>query len=105
MDVSPRPGLMWRIFVVLGLGTAGAVSVSDPAWERWQGIAGDAVPRDTMRSVFWGSLAVHAGEGAYAYGAARCAGLDRPGRWGRSAMLWGFPVLLRLRRARRSAAA
>ncbi len=33
MDVSPRPNLLWRLFVLIGLGTAGAVTVSDEAWE------------------------------------------------------------------------
>lgn len=104
MDVSPRPNLLWRIFVLLGLGTAGAVSVSDEAWERWHSVAGDTIPRDVMRSVFFGSVAVHVAESGAAYASARRAGLDRPGRWARSALLWGFPVLLRLRRAARSAA-
>jgi hypothetical protein len=107
MDVSPRPSLLWRLFVLVGLGTAGAVTVSDEAWERWHGVAGDAVPREVMRSVFVVSAALHVAEGGAAYVRARRAGLDRPGRWARSTVLWGFPVLRRLTRASegRSAAA
>jgi hypothetical protein len=104
MDVSPRPNLLWRLFVLVGLGTAGAVTLSDEAWERWHGVAGDTIPRDVMRSVFLGSAALHVAEGGAAYAAARRAGLDRPGRWARSTLLWGFPVMLRLRKAARSAA-
>jgi hypothetical protein len=104
MHVSPRPNLLWRLFVLVGLGTAGAVTLSDEAWEQWHNVAGDTVPRDVMRSVFLGSVAVHVAESGAAYAAARRSGLERPGRWARSTLLWGFPVLLRLRRATRSAA-
>ncbi len=103
MQISPRPSLLWRLFVLVGLGTAGAVTLSDEAWEQWSNVAGDAVPRATFRSLFWGSVGLHAAEGVVAYGSARRAGLERPGRWARSTVLWGFPVLLRLRRAKRAA--
>ena len=89
---------------LLGLGTAGAVTVSDEAWEQWHNVAGDTIPRDVFRSVFVGSAALHVTEGAAAYAMARRGGLERPGRWARSTVLWGFPVLLRLRRAKRAAA-
>lgn len=104
MDVSPRPNLLWRLFVLGGLGTAGAVTYSDEAWEQWRNVAGDNVPREVMRSVFVGSVGLHAAEGVFAYGSARRAGLRRPSRWALSTLLWGFPVLLRLRKAKRLAA-
>lgn len=104
MATSPRPNLLWRLFVLLGLGTAGAVTVSDEAWEQWQNVAGDTIPREVFRSVFVGSAALHVAEGGLAYASARRAGLERPGKWARSTVLWGFPVLFRLRRAKRSAA-
>ncbi len=103
MKISPRPSLLWRLFVLVGLGTAGAVTLSDEAWEQFQNVAGDAVPRETFRSLFWGSVGLHAAEGAIAYRSARRGGLERPGKWARSTVLWGFPVLLRLRRAKRAA--
>lgn len=105
MDVSPRPNILWRLFVLLGLGTAGAVTVSDEAWERFQDVAGDAVPRDVVRSVFLGSVGLHAAESVYVYGSARRNGIDRPLRWAFSALLWGFPVTRRLRKARKLSAA
>ncbi len=104
MTTSPRPNVLWRIFVLLGLGTAGAVTLSDEAWEQWHNVAGDTIPRDAMRSVFWGSVTLHVAEGGVAYVSARRGGVERPGRWARSTVLWGFPVLLRLRRAKRIAA-
>jgi hypothetical protein len=103
-STSPKPHLIWRLFVLLGLGTAGAVTLSDEAWEQWSGVAGDAVPREVFRSVFWGSVGLHAAEGGVAYVSARRAGLERPGKWARATLWWGFPVLLRLRRASAAAA-
>jgi Domain of unknown function (DUF4499) len=104
MSISHRPNLLWRLFVLVGLGTAGAVTLSDEAWEQWHNVAGDTVPRDVFRSVFWGSAALHVAEGGVAYVSARRGGLERPGRWARATVLWGFPVLFRLRRAKRAAA-
>lgn len=100
MDVRPRPNILWRLFVLVGLGTAGAVTVSDEAWETWQDVAGDAIPRDVFRSVFLGSLGLHAAESLYVYLAARRGSVSHPCRWAISALLWGFPVTRRLRRAR-----
>lgn len=90
--------------MLVGLGTAGAVTLSDEAWEQWRNVAGDSLPRDTIRSIFWGSAALHVAESGVAYATARSADMERPGRWARATMLWGFPVLRRLRRARRLAA-
>lgn len=104
MDVSPRPNLLWRLFVLLGLGTAGAVTVSDEAWEQYKNVAGDAIPRETFTAVFVGSVGLHVAEGAFAYVSARSRGVAKPGKWARSTVLWGFPVLLRLRKAKRAAA-
>lgn len=104
MDITPRPNLLWRLFVLIGLGTAGAVTVSDEAWEQYKNVAGEAVHRETMKSVFVGSVALHVAEGAFAYVSARSGGVDKPGKWARSTVLWGFPVLLRLRKAKRLAA-
>lgn len=97
-----RPNLLWRLFVLAGLGTAGAVTVSDEAWEQFKNVAGDAVPREAFRSLLVGTAALHAAESTLVYGSARRAGMERPGRWARATLLWGFPVMLRLRRAKRA---
>ncbi|MFZ4518909.1 MAG: TMEM254 family protein [Microthrixaceae bacterium] len=99
--VSPRPNLLWRLGVVVGLGTLTTLSVSDGAWEQWEDNVGDAVPRSAMRNLLVGTVAVHAVEALAAHRSASAAGLDRPGRWARLTFLFGFPVLLRLRKARR----
>lgn len=102
MDVRPRPNLLWRLFVVIGLGTLVLLSVSDDAWDRWRDAVGDVVPRAAIRRLVVGTLGVHALEAMLAFGRARRAGLDHPGRWALSTFLWGFPVLSRLGRARRA---
>ena len=102
MDIRPRPNLLWRIFVVLGIGTMTALVVSDDAWDAWENNVGDALPRDTIRTMLVGTAGLHAAEGVLAYGSARRGGLERPGRWGLSTFFWGFPVLFRLRRAKRA---
>lgn len=100
---SPRtPSLWWRAFVVVGGGTVVAVAYSDAAWEKWEDIAGDAVPRDTFRSLATGSIGLHVAEAFGAYFGAKRAGLDKPGRWAFSALLWGFPVHRRLSNERRA---
>ena len=105
MSNPRRPSLAWRLFVIAGVGTATAVSVSDEAWEAWKGVAGERVPRDAMRSLAVGTLALHTTESLAAYGSARRGKLDHPARWALSTLLWGFPVLRRLRRERRRLAA
>ncbi|MDZ7733264.1 MAG: hypothetical protein U5R31_09215 [Acidimicrobiia bacterium] len=54
-----RPNILWRAFVLGGLGTLGVLSVSDDAWEAWEENVTDAVPRDAMRAVFFGSVGLH----------------------------------------------
>ncbi len=101
MDVKPRPNILWRLFVLVGLGTAGAVTFNDDAAEQWDDLTGGAVPRDAMRGIFLGSVGLHALESVYVYGSARRNDIDKPGRWARSTLLWGFPVTRRLRKAKK----
>lgn len=102
MDVRPTPNLIWRLFVLFGMGTLAVLSTSDQAWERFRSVAGDAVPRDAIRRLVVGTLGVHAAEAVITAARARRSGLAHPLRWGMSAFLWGFPVMGRLRRARRA---
>jgi hypothetical protein len=101
-EISPKPNILWRLFVLVGVGTSAVVSIDDDAWEAFDEATGHAVNRDAIRVVFGGTVALHTLEGAAAWRSARRAGLPRPIRWGLSTFMWGFPVLLRLRRAKRS---
>ena len=105
MDVSPRPNPLWRLFVIAGVGSSVAVTVSDDAWEKWKSVFGETVPRDTIKSIATGTAGLHVAEATFAYGSARRAGLDRPARrWALSTLLWGFPTLRRLKKAKKAAA-
>lgn len=76
-----------------------AVTVDDRAWERFRNATGDAVSRDQVRQLLLGTLVVHAGESLLAFRRARRSGVGRPVRWSLATMVWGFPVLRRLRKA------
>lgn len=99
--IKPRPNILWRMFVLGGIGTMVAVSVDDNAWDAFDEATGGAVDRDTVRAATAGTIGLHLVEALIVWRLARKGGLDRPGRWARSALLWGFPVMRRVRKARR----
>lgn len=99
--ISPRPSLLWRLFVLSGLGTMIAVSLDDNAWEAFDDATGGAVDRDTIRAATGATVGLHALESIVSYSMARRAGLDKPRRWAFATLVWGFPVQRRLRKARR----
>lgn len=97
--VDPRPSLAWRAPVLVGISTLKLLSISDTAWEAWEDKVGTVLPRRAVRGLLGGTLAVHVVEAVVAHRRATTAGLDQPGRWARTTLLYGFPVLGRLRRA------
>lgn len=98
MEPSPRPSLLWRLFVLLGVGGAAAVTFSDDAADIWEDATGGAVPRETVRAVFFGTLGLHAVEALIVSIKATRAGVGHPLRWGMRTLLWGFPVMRRLKK-------
>jgi len=105
MDVRPTPNILWRLFALTGIGTMTWLSVDDRAWEQFSDATGDAVPRQTIRGAVVVTIGLHLLEAIFAGSRARRSGLEHPGRWARSALLYGFPVLRRLGKARRGAVA
>lgn len=93
-----RPNILWRAFALGGMSTLGAISVSDEAWSWWEENITDAVPRSTVRSIFWSAAAMHLVEASMAGRRARRAGVEHPGAWRRTALLYGFPTFRRLNR-------
>ncbi len=64
------------------------------------GLVGRLTGRRLMRGLFWGGVAVHVGEAAYANHAARKAGFTNSAwKWGLQTLAVGFPSLLALRDA------
>ena len=104
MDVRPTPNILWRLFVLIGVGLLSWLSVDDRAWSRVSEATGDAVPRRAVRGAVVVTAVLHLLEALVVGRRARRAGLDRPGRWARSALVYGFPVVRRLSQARRDAA-
>jgi hypothetical protein len=101
-STKPTPGLLWRLFVVGGVGTMAAVTVDDRAWEAFDDATGGTVERDVVTRLLGATLGLHAAESIFAYRSAKKAQLPRPAWWAVSTLIWGFPVLLRLRGARRA---
>lgn len=101
MAVRPQPNILWRLFALTGIGTMKALSLSDQAWEQWEANVGDVVPRSTIRKVLAATIGLHVAEAVWVHRSARRASVDRPGRWTRAALLYGFPVMLRLRKVKR----
>lgn len=99
--ISRRPSLLWRLFVLSGMSTMIAVSVDDNAWEAFDDATGGAVDRDTIRATTGAAVGLHVLEAIAACFMARRAGLAKPRKWVTATLLWGFPVLRRLRKARR----
>ena len=99
MSSVRTPSLAWRLFVVVGVSTSVALTVSDPAWEKWKSVAGEKLPRQAVRSLLVGTAAIHSAEAASSYVSARRSNLEQPGRWALATFLWGFPVMRRLRKA------
>ncbi|MFV0317860.1 MAG: TMEM254 family protein [Microthrixaceae bacterium] len=101
-QVKARPSLLWRLFVLGGVGSMVAISVDDNAWEAVDEMSGGVVDRDVVRAATVGVVGLHMVDSLIAWRSARKAGLERPcRRWAISALLWGFPVLRRVRKARR----
>ena len=87
-----------------GVGTAGAVAFNDAAWEKWKETFGDAMPRETFKNIAVGTAGLHAAEAAFALVTARSKGVEKPGRWALSTLVWGFPVVRRLRKEKKAVA-
>lgn len=93
-----RPTLLWRGFALGGMTTLGVLSLNEDAWEWWKANVTEAVPREAIQGLFWGTIGLHIGEAALARRRAGKAGLDDRGAWGRTAFLYGFPTLRRMKK-------
>ena len=59
MSTSHRPSLLWRLFVVVGVGTMSALTFSDAAWEKWRATVGEKPSRDQVRQLLVGTAGIH----------------------------------------------
>lgn len=102
MSVRRQPSWIWRIFVVVGMGSLLALSVSDDVWEQFEAAVGDAVPRTRIQAILAGAFGLHVLEALLVWRSARRHGDAGPFRWALATFLWGFPVMRRLRKSRRA---
>jgi len=86
------------MFVIGGIGTLEVLSLSDAAWAWWEQHVTASLPRRTVRSVAAGAVLVHGAEAVVANRRATRGGLDHVGSWTFTTLLYGFPVLARIRR-------
>lgn len=100
-ETSPTPNLLWRLFVVGGIGTLAAISIDDSAWEAFDDLTGGVVSRSTARVTLAGAVALHTTEALSAWRSARSGEVPHPLKWTAATLLWGGPTLLRLRKERR----
>ncbi|MFM7062029.1 MAG: hypothetical protein ACKO04_00845, partial [Actinomycetes bacterium] len=87
MRTTPRPSLLWRLFVTVGVVTMSALTFSDPAWEKWRATVGERPSRDQVRQLLVGTAGIHLAEAAVTYGRAKRAGMDGAGGWALSNFL------------------
>jgi hypothetical protein len=93
-----RPSLLWRAFVVVGVGSLTVLSTSDKAWDAFEENVTDALPRSAVQNLLTGTVALHLAEAILARRWARRGGLDHVGAWSRTTLVYGFPELGRIRR-------
>jgi hypothetical protein len=93
-----RPNLLWRGFALGGVTTMAVLSTSDEAWNWWEHNVTDAIPRTAIRATLGVTVAIHIGEALVARRRSRQAGLEHSGAWARTALIYGFPALGRLKK-------
>lgn len=102
MSVRRQPSLLWRLFVIVGVGSLAAASLSDDVWEKVEDTVGDTLPRSTIRSILLGTLGIHVVESLLVFRSTKRRGDAGPARWAFWTFVWGFPVMGRLRTARKA---
>lgn len=102
MSVRRQPSLLWRLFVVVGMGTLLALAVNDDLWEQFEATVGDTVPRSRIQSLVAAAFGLHVLEAMLVWRSARRNGDAGPLRWTIATLAWGFPVARRLRMSRKA---
>lgn len=101
--MRPTPNLPWRLFVIGGVAALAAGSASEAAWRKIEPTV-PAKSRRQLQGLLAGTVVVHTAEAIAMRRTVTRDGLPTPGRWIASTLAWGFPVMYRARKLRRSAA-
>ena len=93
MRLVRRPHIGWWIAILGGLGLLFALAFSGDAYAWWLATIGPMFPRVVLQGIAAGAIALHVGEGLYAWHRARQAGLPTAGGWFRQTLTLGYPSL------------
>lgn len=98
-DAVERPHAAWWVSILGGLALLGLLAYHDGAYAWWSSTVTAAIPQGGLHVVFVAAWLAHVGEGLYALGLARRAGLraSAPG-WFVQTFVLGYPSLMLLRR-------
>ncbi|MCB9612635.1 MAG: NAD-dependent epimerase/dehydratase family protein [Sandaracinus sp.] len=92
-----RPHLLWWIAIFGGLGLTFTLALSASAYASFTSVI-PLFPRVVVQVIAAVALALHVGEGLYAYSRARAAKLPTAAGWGIQTLLLGYPSLRLLHR-------
>lgn len=93
IPIVRRPHIGWWIAVLGGLGLLFVLAFSGDAYAWWRATLGPMFPRVVLQGIAAGAIALHVGEGFYAWHRARRAGLPTAGAWFRQTLTLGYPSL------------
>jgi len=98
-----RPSWLWFLLLDGGIVVLTKLAVSKTSYDKVGEMTGDALPpRETLQALLIGTAVTHAVEALVAGRLAKKRGLS-PGGWRVQTFVVGFPSLLSLRRAPRTA--
>jgi hypothetical protein len=98
-----RPSWLWFLLLDGGIVALTKLAVSKTAYDKVDEMTGDALPpRETLQALLVGTVVTHAVEALVAGRLAKKRGLS-PAAWRVQTFVVGFPSLLSLRRATRTA--
>jgi len=99
-DRFVRPSLLWYVALDSGVALTAAMALSADLYAKVAEASPVPVPsRRAVQAMFAGTVVLHIIESKVAYSMAKRRGQDRSAvRWGVSALVVGFPTLLKLRK-------
>ena len=93
MAIVRRPHVGWWIAVLGGLGLLFVLAFSTQAYLWWRVTLGPMFPQVVLQGIAAVAIALHVGEGFYAWHRAKRAGLPTAGGWFRQTLTLGYPSL------------
>ena len=83
-----RPSQPFRTTVPISMAVMGAISLSPKVAAKWDSALGDTLPSAKVKTMWWGTLAMHVVESRIVARTANANGLPA-GRWAAQTMVYG----------------